>query len=157
MGLHRLSWLLVHRYIVTREFFIIVQTNEPNKKIRTDSKSVETRFRREGKLQRGSEKWEKREWWGDRSVAKRDERVWWGEDSGGGGLQRRRKRRQTGRMEVMGASGWAPEMNTGEICKLSYSNVEDPHWALSQLVELPAVTSFCKLTQNPATETFRLN
>lgn len=33
--------MLVHRYIVTSEFLIIVQTNEPNKKIRTDSKSVE--------------------------------------------------------------------------------------------------------------------
>lgn len=41
-------------------------------------------------------------------------------------------------------------MNPHEICKLSYSNVEDSHRAVSQLVKHPAVTSFCKLTQNPA-------
>lgn len=33
--------MLVHRYNVTLEFLIIVQTNEPNKKLRTDSRSVE--------------------------------------------------------------------------------------------------------------------
>lgn len=44
----------------------------------------------------------------------------------------------------------SPEMNPHEICKLSYSNVEDSHQAVSQLVKHPAVTSFCKLTQNPA-------
>lgn len=40
-------------------------------------------------------------------------------------------------------------MNPHEICKLSYSNVEDSHRVVSQLVKHPAVTS-CKLTQNPA-------
>lgn len=68
----------------------------------------------------------------------------------------RQKKKADGEDGGDGCWRMSSEINTGEICKLSYSNVEDSQreWCL-QLAKHPAVTSFCKLTQNPATKTVR--
>lgn len=103
---------------------------------------------------RKREKMRESEWWGDRSIAEKDERFWWREESEEGGLE---KKKADGEDGGDGCKRMSPKMNTCEICKLSYSNVEDSHWAVSRLTKHPAVTSFCKLTQNLSTKTARLN
>lgn len=97
------------------------------------------------------EKEREREWWSDRRVEERDERFMGKRREWRTGIRETggRKGRWGGWRWWCGCEQMSPKMNTREICKLSYSNVEDPHWALSQLAKRPAVTSFCKLTQTP--------
>lgn len=78
-----------------------------NKQHATDWTTLSLYIFTAGKITERERKRKKREWWGDRSVAEKDERFWWREETEEGGLERQKKR-QIWRIEVMGASEWAP-------------------------------------------------